>query len=54
MSRYRVTYSYSGQVTEWVEADSEEEAAACPKALERADEDIGTNLLISDIIVRKE
>ncbi|MCI0562473.1 MAG: hypothetical protein MN733_28640, partial [Nitrososphaera sp.] len=54
MNRYRVTYSYSGQVTEWVEAETEEDAAACPKALERADESIGANLLISDIVVRKE
>lgn len=53
MNLYRVTYTYAGTVTEFVEAESEEDAAACPKALERADGDIGANLLISDIVVRK-
>ncbi|MCI0527935.1 MAG: hypothetical protein L0Y56_10915 [Nitrospira sp.] len=54
MNRYRVTYTYHGQVSEWVDADSEEDAAACIDALRRADENIGANLLISDIVVRKE
>ena len=53
LEEFFVTYRYVGQVTVRVMAAREEDAAACPDALERADEAIQCNLSVVDLSVKR-